>query len=446
MSGERVVAVEEGPTNVLASARVLDVGEHFVLPGAVDGHVHSLSHDHEGIAASTAAAAAGGVTTIIEMPFDGAGPINSRDRLLAKQDLAAAEAHVDVALLGTLAPEGGWRAAEELAAHGVVGYKVSTFLTDPRRFPRIPDGELVEVMAAVRETGRTLCVHAENNEVITHRIAQERARRADAGEDGLDPQAHTRTRPPVAETLGVLTVLELAATTDARVHVCHASLPRSVELIRWYQSQGTDVTVETCPHYLTFTAADLDRQGARLKINPPLRDDAAREGMWDRLARRDIALITSDHAPWPVTRKDAPYILDNSSGIPGTQTLVAVTLGTALRRDPSLALFTAAVDALTRNPAARYGIADRKGHLGPGADADLMVFAPDAVSAASEAHVIRSTDQRSNAGWTPYDGLAPGGQVTHTILRGRLIHSADAGLQATPGIGTVIAGTAGGAA
>lgn len=427
IAGERILDVREiEMADLPPGVQVIDAGEAYVLPGAVDAHVHSLSHSGEGIAASTAAAAAGGVTTILEMPFDHSGPINSLDRLRAKQDLADAEARIDVALLGTLAPGTGWREAERLAEHGVAGFKVSLFDTDAFRFPRISDRELLDVMAAVRDVRRTLCVHAENNEIIKARIREEIAAGAN------DPQVHTRTRPPVSETLGALTAMEVAAETGAPLHLCHLSLPRSVDLLRWYREQGADITMETCPHYLTFVEEDLDEQRARLKINPPLRSREAREGLWERLASGDIPVISSDHAPWPVGLKDRERILDNSSGAPGVQNVVAVALGGALRRDPSGALFGRAVDALTLAPARRYGLDGRKGSLEPGKDADVLVFDP------SRDDVISAGEQLSNAGWTPYAGYAPGGRVTHTVSRGRLVYAVDAGLLAAPGQGEIL--------
>lgn len=402
-----------------------------MLPGGVDAHVHSLSHCGEGITAATSAAAAGGVTTIVEMPFDATGPINDRDRLLAKQDLVNDEAVVDVAMLGTLAPAGGWREAEALADNGVVGFKVSLFLTDSIRFPRINDYELLHVMQASSDTGRTLCTHAENNEIVQSLLEIEGA------SNPTDPQAHSRTRPPISETLGVLTALEIAANHGTALHVCHLSLPRSIDLVSWYQSQGADVTLETCPHYLSFTEADLDRQRGDLKINPPLRTAADRDGLWNRLGSGAVAVVSSDHAPWPRKFKDHDHILNNHSGAPGVETLVAVTLGGAIRRDPDLSTLGTVVDALTAGPAKRFGIDHRKGSLEVGKDADIMVFSPD-----TDVRIDGSA-LHSNAGWSPYAGMAPGGIVTHTISRGDVVWTREGGLTGRAGRGKILTRTSG---
>lgn len=428
----KVAKIAYGPAaDELSAHQTIDVGDDFVLPGAVDAHVHSYSHPGEGIEASTRAAAAGGVTTIIEMPFDGPGPINSRDRLLAKQDIVDAGALIDVALLGTVAPEGGWRAVDDLVEGGVVGFKVSLFLTDPYRFPRINDRELLDVMKATGQAGRTVCVHAENNEIVKAMIVEEGA----ASKAG-DAQAHTRSRPPVAETLGALTALEVAANTGAKLHLCHLSLPRGIDLVGWYRSQGADVSVETCPHYLTFSEQDLDVQRGRLKINPPLRRPEDRDGLWTRMRDGLIDVVSSDHAPWSPDLKDHAAILDNHSGVPGVETLVAGTLGRALSFDDNLATFSQALDALTIAPAARYGLASQKGSLEVGKDADIMVFKVDAD------YEIDERKLHSNAGWSPYNGRRPGGHVTHTINRGKLVWTAENDLLVAPGAGNIVEASA----
>ncbi|GAA5157102.1 amidohydrolase family protein [Pseudonocardia eucalypti] len=403
---------------------LIDVGRDYLLPGAVDAHVHSYSHGGEGLRASTSAAAAGGVTTVVEMPFDATGPVNDTDRLKAKQDRLADEAVVDVALLGTCEPGGGWRRAAALAEQGVVGFKVSLFDTDPFRFPRIDDAELLDVMAAVRDAGSTLCTHAENNEIIKA-LLNDPANRA-----SNDPRVHAKTRPPVSETLGLLTAMEIAADRGNALHVCHLSLGRSAELVRWYREQGVDVSFETCPHYLLLTENDM--KTGRLKINPPLRDAANRDAMWRAVAEGLATVISSDHAPWPLELKDHERILDNHSGVPGTETLVATTLGECLRRFGPGEEFGKAVDALTANPADRYGIGHRKGRLRAGHDADLMVLTP------TEDWLVDETRLHSNAGWSPYARYAPGARVTLTVARGEVVWSAEKGLLGPPGRGAQV--------
>ncbi|MCI9888709.1 dihydroorotase family protein [Micrococcales bacterium 31B] len=408
----------------LGSVRHIDVGEAFVLPGAIDAHVHCYSHEGEGMLAATRSAAAGGVTTIIEMPFDLKGPVRDAGLVNRKCEIITREAVTDVALLGTLWPGGGWREAESMAEAGVVGYKVSLYHTDTERFPRIDDAELLNVMSATTAVDRTLAVHAENNEIVQHLQLIERE------SNPLDPLTHVRTRPPVSESLGVLTAMEIARDRGTSLHLCHMSIPRAVKLAAWWNEDGADISLETCPHYLTFTADDMHTHGARLKINPPLRDPEHVEGLWAGVRDGLIPVISSDHAPWPLSMKSQARILENASGAPGVETLVSVTLGGALSRntEPS-AYFDNAVRALTAGPADRFGLGNYKGRLEPGFDADIMVFRPDAT------FEVHDEELHSHAGWSPYASMRPGGYVQMTFLRGQKIWDAESGVLGDPGYG-----------
>lgn len=425
----RVTGLTEGcpaPAEAL-ERQILDVGSAYVLPGAIDAHVHSYSNPYEGLEAATRSAAAGGVTTIVEMPFDVSGPINSLERLESKKELTRRAAVVDVALLGTLAPGGGWRLAGDLADAGVVGFKLSLFDTDAFRFPRIDDSELRDAFGAIAQTGLTVCVHAENNEIVK-KLSSEMA-----AADPFDPLTHVRTRPPVTETLGVLTAAEIAREAGVRLHLCHMSTPRAIDIASWFRASGTDITAETCPHYLVFTIEDMQRQGGRLKINPPIRTREELEGLWQRLESGDIQLLTSDHAPWPLSRKTDREILKNASGVPGVETLPTVCLSEALKRDPSpQGLFDTVVRALTCIPADRYGFGDRKGRLAPGYDADIMVFDPDVE------YTISDEDMHSHAGWTPYAGITIPGRVILTLSRGEVVWDASSGKVGEPGRGRIV--------
>jgi len=408
----------------IPARRTVDVGTDYLVPGMVDAHVHSLSHHGEGIAAATRAAAAGGVTTIVEMPYDGAGSISTPDRLHRKRELVEREAHIDVALLGTAAPGGGWREMDALVDAGAAGFKVSIFHTDDHRFPRIPDGELLDVFTAAAANGAPVCVHAENDDIIKHLIGRYRP-------EGDDPLAHARSRPEVAETLGVLTVLEIGRAAGARIHMCHTSVPRSVDLVRAWSSEGMDVTLETCPHYLLLDTDDMARQGSRLKINPPLRPRAAREGLWDRIDSGAVDVISSDHAPWPLDLKTKPNVFDNHSGAPGVQTIYPMVLAAAHQR--SRTSFNAVIDAMTVNPATRYGLGT-KGVLAPGYDADIVAFSP------TRSWRVDAADMHSNAGWTPYDGFDVTGRIDLVISRGRVVH--DGELRSSEGDGRSLYPTA----
>jgi len=217
VAGGRIVEVREG-TPCRVARECIDAEGAYLLPGAIDCHVHSGSHSGEGIRALTASAAAGGVTTVIDMPYDVAAPVVTPEVMAAKRDKVRAEALVDVALLGTVRPGTGAGDVAPLVQAGAVGFKLSMFGTDPHRFPRIPDDQFLEVLAAIGEHSSVACVHAENEEIIKPLLARALAR------GDSSPIDHCRSRPPVSETQAVLTVLEYARESAAPLHLCHLSL------------------------------------------------------------------------------------------------------------------------------------------------------------------------------------------------------------------------------
>jgi allantoinase len=404
--GGRIVTVA-APGEVVARRRI-DVGSAYLLPGMIDAHVHCLSEPGEGVRAATTAAAAGGVTTIIEMPYDSSGPINSVERLQRKQEMVAREAMVDVALLATVRPDGGWKEAAALVDAGACGFKISLFDTDEYRFPRIDDAELLDVFSAIAKTGVPVCVHAENNEIIKTLIQRSR-------ELGTtEPLDHLKSRPSVSETQGVLTAIETVFWTGVKLHLCHVSLPRSVELVERFSDDRLDVSIETCPHYLTLTSDDMATQGGRLKVNPPIRNEQARIGLWQCLRDGSIDVIASDHAPWPIQFKTNAVIFDNHSGAPGVETIFPIVLSAAEAIDNET--FDRALDAMTVRPAERFGLGHRKGQLLPGFDADIAVFDPDAE------WLIDETKLHSNAGWSPFHGRTIKGRITMTMVRGMVVY------------------------
>jgi allantoinase len=368
-----------------------DFGDALLLPGAVDVHVHTRSYAGEGIERCTLAAAAGGVTTIVDMPYDAAGPIDSLDAFEEKVRDVEREAIVDVALWATVPPRGPIEEVEALVAAGAAAFKLSTFETHPERFPRIPDGQLLGAFAAIAAAGGLAGVHAENDEIVRAGIAAEVA----AGHGG-DPLAHARSRPPVAEHEAVARVLELARVTGVRLHVCHVSTPRGVELVAAARREGVDVSAETCPHYLLLDETELRARGGEAKINPPLRASS--------LPPEGLDLVSSDHVGWPLERKRGRDIFALASGAPGVELIVPLVhdaLGA-----PSL------VRLVSEAPARRFGLWPRKGNLSPGADADLLVLDPGIEWEIDPGALVTS------AGWSPYAGRRVRGRVVAAFSRG----------------------------
>jgi len=369
----------------------LDFGDALLLPGAVDVHVHTHSAPEEGIDACTRAAAAGGVTTIVDMPYDSGGPIDCPEAFATKVDVVQREARVDVALWATVPPRGPIEHVQALIDAGAAAFKLSTFETHPRRFPRIPDAQLLLAFHRIAAAGGLAGVHAENDEIVRAGIAAERA----AGNGG-DPLAHARSRPPVAEHEAIARCLELARATGVRLHVCHISTPRGVALVRAAHAQGVDVSAETCPHYLMLDQSELCRRGGEAKINPPLRAAP--------LPADGIDLIASDHVGWPRERKRGDDIFAVAAGAPGVELIVPLVhdaLGA-----PALARL------VSEAPARRFGLWPRKGSLEPGADADVLVLDPEIEWEIDPAALV------TPAGWSPYAGRRVRGRVIAAFSRG----------------------------
>lgn len=391
------------------SIEVIDATGQYIFPGAIDAHVHCYSALTEGFTVATQSAAAGGVTTIVEMPYDADKLICTQILFEEKKELLEREAVVDVAMLATIAPKDGLDQIPLLAESGACGFKVSLFNTDSVRFPQIDEGELFEAFTAIEKTGRPVTVHAETDAIVRKFIEKY----ADKGHN--NPIAHCQSRPKVAESTASLTVLELAHDTKAKLHIHHSTFPRVFELVETYKNEGTDATAETCTHYLVFNENDMDRLKAKGKINPPLRTEEDMMQLWSLLANGKIDMVTSDHAPWTIDRKQADNIFDNSSGAPGVEVLLPILFSEGVAKGRISVLQLAKL--VCENPANRFGLGHRKGKLEVGYDADFVVLNP------TEKWTLDEADMHSNAGWSPYHGMELHGKVKRTFVRGKEVYN-----------------------
>lgn len=384
-----------------------DFGKGLILPGAIDAQVHSLSQrNQEDFIWSTRSAAAGGVTTIVDMPYDEGNVVNSAAAVRAKVAHATPQARVDFALYGTIDPaEGASRIAEQAEA-GVAAFKFSTFGTHPTRFPRINPPLLAEAFAEVAKTGLTAGVHNEDDEFV--RAALDRVKASGI----TDWRAHALSRPPLAELLATLQVYETGVATGAAAHIVHCSLSRGYDIAADYRARGFHASIECCIHYLVLDEeTDVKRLGGKAKINPPIRPRAEVEALWRQVAAGNVTLVSTDHVSWSEDRKTNPDMLANSSGVPGLEAMVPLFVKGALERGVPL---TWAAKLLAENPAKHFRLAD-KGALAAGKDADITVLVdrPVVYDAARSGHNV--------VGWSPYNGIELPWTVAGTWLRGRQV-------------------------
>ncbi len=398
-----------------------DFGTALVFPGAIDAQVHSCSQrGQEGFEGSTRSAAAGGVTTIVDMPYDDGNLICTAALLAEKAAAAEASARVDFALYGTIRPEDGAQHIPEMVGAGAAAFKFSTFETHPTRFPRIATPLLHDAFSAIAPFGLMAGVHNENDECTRAFI-----RKVEAA--GItDYRAHGLSRPPITECLAIAEVYEIGCDTRCAAHVVHCSLGRGYDMAAAYRAQGVDATIEACIHYLTLCEEDdVARIGGKAKINPPVRGKAEREALWRHLAAGNVTVVSTDHVSWSEDRKTDPHMLRNASGVPGLEVLYPLLVQGLMDRGLPLSW---AARLLAANPARLFRIGHRKGALAVGRDADLTVLGhkPGRYDPAASGH--------NRVQWSPYEGIALAHRPVATFLRGKLAFDGTA-VVAEPGNG-----------
>jgi len=370
----------------------LDARGLVVFPGVVDAHVHFNDPgraDWEGWERGTRGAAAGGVTTVCDMPLNSIPPTTTAQAFAAKRAAAEAAAHVDFALWGGLTPDADVAALHSL---GVVGVKAFLCDSGVPEFPRV-DVELIS------RTPGLVAVHAEDPALLLERAS-----------------SWARSRPPAAEVSAVRAL----AATGARVHVVHAS---TADLLA---ELGPAMTAETCPHYLAFTDEDVERVGPLLKCAPPIRDSASREQLWAAVADGRITIVASDHSPSSAESKSGD-IWEAWGGIAGVQTLLPVMLTEGRRRGLT---WTRLAELLCAMPARLLGL-PRKGRVAPGFDADLVLLD------AEREWTLDAAALQTRSGQSPYLGRTFRGLVRTTLVRGRIVYR-DGGFPAGPGHGRFV--------
>lgn len=406
------VAIDEGKIVALgassampAADRTIDATGLFVLPGVIDGHVHFREPGFEykeDLHTGTTAAAAGGVTTILDMPNVNP-PTADASSFNLKLGLAKQKAVVDFGIFGVVMPTNVDK-IQELASLGAIGYKI--FMGETvGNLPSPDDWELVLAFKEIAKTGLRVGVHAENRAITTHLVNQFKA------QGRMDPLAHLESRPSISEAEAMTRAITFTRPYGTKLHIFHMSSEEGVQIMQEAKERGLPVTAETCPHYLLVDGQTIQKLGAMLKMNPPVRSGGHAKALWSGLKTGAVDMIATDHSPHTKEEKSRPSIWEAIAGWPGVETSVPLILNEVNKGTLSINELT---KYMSENPAKVWGMYPQKGSLAVGSDGDLTVVDLKATA------TIKAEKLHSKNKLTPFDGWTVKGQPVYSIVGGRV--------------------------
>nr|WP_240647582.1 allantoinase AllB [Paenibacillus nanensis] len=400
-------------------ATEIDAAGLTVMAGMVDAHVHLNEPGlggWEGFRTGSAALAAGGVTTYIDMPLNGLPPTVTVMAMGQKLAAAKGNSYVDYALWGGLMP-GKLEHIVPLHEAGVIGYKAFMSVAGgpgEDAFREVDDYTLLEGMRLIACTGKALALHAESEPIVS-KLAERMKR-----EGRTTAADYAASRPIIAELEAVNRALFYAEQTGCVLHFVHISSAAAVKAIEAAKRRGMNVTVETCPHYLMLTDRSLEEKGAAAKCAPPLRSGEEQEELWSAVAEGGVDIIASDHSPCPEQLKRTDNFFEAWGGIAGAQSSMELMIGEGhVKRGIPLTRLTR---MLSSEPARRFGLSDRKGEIRIGADADFALIDLYA------SYVLEQSALYHRHKHSPYIGETMHCSVQLTISRGRVVYSRESGL------------------
>ena len=400
-----------------------DAGELVVMPGLVDTHVHLNEPgrtDWEGFESGTAAAACGGITTLVDMPLNSVPATTRIEALARKREAANGKLHVDVAFWGGVVP--GNAAELSSLANGVCGFKAFMVPSGVDEFPAVGESDLRAALPILADLRLPLLVHAESPSVI-----EAHASLLAQGE-GRSHATWLASRPAAAETAAIALLIALCREYRTRIHIVHLSASEALPLIQAARAERVSLTVETCPHYLTFAAEEIHAGATAFKCAPPIRGRSNQQRLWQAVEDRVVDLVASDHSPCPPAMKELASgdFTRAWGGIGSIELSLAAVWSGASQRGMTV---EDVARLMCTQPAELAGVGSRKGRIAEGFDADLAIWNPDAEFTVVQDALV----QRHKI--TPYDGLRLRGLVERTYVRGNIAFSrTDPGsLQATHG-------------
>ncbi|HVF21741.1 MAG TPA: allantoinase AllB [Pyrinomonadaceae bacterium] len=406
---EKIVAVR-GFDEIVNNCEIVEAsGDSIVMPGLVDTHVHINSpgrSEWEGFPSATRAAAAGGVTTLVDMPLNSIPATTTLAAFQTKLEDARDHCFVDVGFWGGVVPGNTAELAPMFAA-GVVGFKCFLVPSGVDEFPHVTEEDLREAMPELSRLGAMLIVHAELPGPMR-------------ATDSADYEGFLRSRPRAAEDEAVQLMIRLSREFGTRVHIVHLSSADALPLLRAAQNEGVKISAETCPHYLHLAAETIPAGATEFKCCPPIRENENRERLWQGLAEGTIEMIVSDHSPCPASMKlrETGDFMAAWGGIASLQLRLPVVWTEARRRGFSLRELT---NWICANPARQVSLESRKGALATGRDADVVIWNPD------REFVVEGARLKHRHKLTPYERETLNGVVEKTFLRGRKIYDEEHG-------------------
>jgi allantoinase len=404
---EGTIAAVRAWDDLPENAEVIDAGEAVVMPGLVDTHVHINEPgrtDWEGFETATRAAAAGGITTLVDMPLNSVPATTTRESLRAKREAAEGRCQVDVGFWGGVVP-GNTGEIAGLLDDGVLGFKAFLVPSGVDEFEHVEEADLREALPELARRGAVLLAHAE----LPGPIQAAAKVWEEEGPDTYD--RYLRSRPDAAETEAIDLLLRLCRETGARIHIVHLATAQALPALREARRAGLPVTVETCPHYLTFAAEEVPDGAVEIKCAPPIRSRENRERLWQALGDGEIDLVVTDHSPSPPERKRGSF-RDAWGGIASLQLALPAVWTGARERGFSISDVSR---WMSRNPARLAGL-KTKGAIQAGFDADLVIWEP------GTAFQVDPGMLQHRHKLTPYAGRTLHGVVRRTLVRGRTVY------------------------